>query len=272
MKKAKKQLNIGQKDVFDEVVPSGLNDTDKEMKIKKTRTVKKNKEYNRGKKENTEPKKKDGALKAEPEDSQKEKKSWIYLFWSLIIIAVIVLAIFLIPKLIHFNQGSEDVYTYNMFKFQKLPDGTWYTESQEGQNLLQIRLRYGARDLENISVYGKITDFRKYNTVYVVFDPTAEYFANLSMASSEIQTKFRQHYGMTLLGGWTKPSPKYPNVTVDIVTCASKKDNDSVGVVFLNQKSPPQVIIDGNCATIQGEGSDIVRAADRFMLGYYGIM
>ncbi|MBI5072929.1 hypothetical protein HZA99_03860, partial [Candidatus Woesearchaeota archaeon] len=43
-------------------------------------------------------------------------------------------------------------------------------------------------------------------------------------------------------------------------------------VVYLKSGSPTVIYAEGNCLTVQGEGPELVRAVDRFLLKLYNIM
>jgi hypothetical protein len=206
--------------------------------------------------------------------SEQEKKSSYYLIGAFIIIILVSIGFFLIPKFFNQDQNNliQENYTYNHFKFEKRYD-TWFTEFQEGNNLLEIALIYGPKELVNVTVEGNIYSIRQINEAYLTFDPTEKMFSDVTMANAEVSTKLAMHFGVKTLPACTKDTEVCKTAGVEIVSCeANKTMAPGKGIIFLNQAPGPKVIIDGNCAIIQGEGADIIKAADRFMLGYYGIM
>ncbi|MBN2458069.1 hypothetical protein JXB31_02975 [Candidatus Woesearchaeota archaeon] len=210
------------------------------------------------------------------DDPALEKKSNELFWYSLLIIAIIAAGIILIPKMFHEEQELiEDSYSYNHFKFEKRY-GTWFTESQEisadGRNLLfEIALVYGPRELEDVKVTGDIYNFSRYHTVYITFDPTKEAFGNLTLANAEVTTKLAAHFGVTLITACTKNTTECIEFGAEIISCEDKNSTKN-GIIFFDQEPGPEIVVDNNCAIIRGENSDIIKAADRFMLGYYGIM
>jgi hypothetical protein len=199
----------------------------------------------------------------DPEDSLKSAK------WLLIILVVCTALAFAAFFFVSSQKKAEETaFTYNYFKFQK-QDGIWYTESQSGKNLYQIAMRYSPKELEDVNVTGDILGLKaKWGFFYITFDPTAQSFKDVTMANAEISTKLVQHFAIGLAPACTKPAQACEDMNVTIATC----DNATIPVIFLNQAPGPLVEIRGNCAIVQGENDDIVRAADRFMYGMYGIM
>ncbi|PIY60599.1 hypothetical protein COY95_00945, partial [Candidatus Woesearchaeota archaeon CG_4_10_14_0_8_um_filter_47_5] len=59
-----------------------------------------------------------------------------------------------------------------------------------------------------------------------------------------------------------------PCETRPTVTCADR----DVPVIYLKKDVYPKVIMDQNCITIQGNGEDLVKATDRLLFQWYGIM
>jgi hypothetical protein len=207
------------------------------------------------------------------EDLKKEMKSSYILVGVIIAIVLITVGFMLIPKM--FDKAPDAVqesYEYNLFKFEKR-FGTWFTESQEGNNLFEIALIYAPKELENVIVEGSVYSFRQMEETYITFDPTEKEFSYVTMANAEVATKLAMHFGIKMLPACTEDTETCRTAGAEIITCeANRTMEPGKGIIFLNQAPGPKVIIDGNCAIIQGEGADIIKAADRFMLGYYGIM
>ncbi len=207
--------------------------------------------------------------KKAPEEPSHSSPTHIF-FYAAGIIVVILLIIFLVPKLYPVQQMFEDSYTYNYFDFVK-EQGTWFTNVVYGNDTLSVGLRYGPRELEDIPVIGSITNFRdSYNFYYITFDPSEDnHDKYVTMSDAEVSVNLVLHFGKSIEAGCTKEDSVCNTTNTSIVTC----DSTSQGVIFLNHApGGPKIEINGNCAIITGEGPDMVRAADRFMYGMYGIM
>jgi len=188
----------------------------------------------------------------------------LFLFIGAVIVGII-LAVPLIwkPNLV------QDSYRYNYFDFEK-KSGVWTTQTEEGGNPLLVQLRHGPRELEDISVVGNIQNFKDYyDFVYVTFDPRVEnHDGFVTMATAEVSPAMVVHFGKDILAACTVDYEDCVASATPIVTCNSTNK----GVIFINNNDDNYIRVDGNCATISGTGTDLVRAADRFLYGMYGIM
>ncbi len=164
--------------------------------------------------------------------------------------------------------GGES-YTYNYFEFRKVND-VWYTQTQEGQNLLQVSLRHGPRELEDIPVRGDITAFKQNSFFYITFDPRPEnHDPYVTMANAEISPPMVVHFAKDIQVACTVEHDACTEMGVPRIDCKSTEE----AVIFINRnESGPSVAVQGSCATISGLGEELVMAADRFMYGMYGIM
>ncbi|MEM3127170.1 MAG: hypothetical protein QW331_03840, partial [Candidatus Woesearchaeota archaeon] len=53
-----------------------------------------------------------------------------------------------------------------------------------------------------------------------------------------------------------------------IVTC----DDENLAVIYLKHGERPKVLFDNNCIIVQGRGEDLVKATDRFLYYWYGVI
>jgi hypothetical protein len=199
---------------------------------------------------------------------ESDRRSMRSLVLVLLGIAIIIIALMMVPKYTR-TEESESKYRYNFFEFEQY-GGVWYSTVQYGENLLQLALRNGPRQVESVSVTGSIAGFRdKYQSFYITFDPREEnHDRYVTMANAEISPNLVVHFGKQVAPACAVEDPVCNESQVPIITC----DNTDQAVIFLNRQPGPSVVIDGNCATISGIGLDMVVASDRFMYGMYGIM
>lgn len=201
-----------------------------------------------------------------------ENRGLMFLFIIFGGIALIFGAIFFIPKFMPAGDNPDvtvESYDYNGFYFSKT-DGIWFTQGFQNNDNYKIALRYGPRELENVSVIGDISKTRETTKIYITSNPDVpDEFAKYTVLSiAEVATKLAAHFGVATLPAISKPTNVSGFEGIDVVNCDNKTAN-----VMLFQKGPgPKVIVYDNCIIIQGEEFDMVKAADRYMLGYYGIM
>lgn len=186
-------------------------------------------------------------------------------------IALIFAAIFFIPKFIPVStsQVTIESYDYNGFYFYK-SDDIWFTQGFQGNDNYKIALRYGPRELENVTVIGDIAKVRQDTEIYITSSPdipdSEAKYTVLSIA--EVATKLAAHFGVATLPAISKPTNISGFEGIPVVNC----ENRTKSVMSFQRGPEPKVIVFGNCTIIQGEEFDMVKAADRFMLGYYGMM
>jgi len=164
----------------------------------------------------------------------------------------------------------EEGYVYNQFSFVEL-DGLWYTliQNPTGTEQYSIPLHYGPRELEGIQAAGRLDDplFNEEIEYFITFDPEGENLQYVALAVSEFDQNIIKVLGKLPVAACSE-NKTLPCQTRPIMMC----DNTDRPVVYFKQKSPAQVIYDSNCIVVQGNGTDLVRATDRLLYGFYGIM
>jgi len=162
---------------------------------------------------------------------------------------------------------SEDKgYIYNGFSFV-FYDGMWYTQSRIGNTLLNVPMHFGPRDLENITVKGKINDRFKQKRIYITFDPEDPNMQYLALSASELSLFLAKGLDLEPKAACTK------NITeacanIPILDCSNKKK----AIIYLNQDNETAVELKGNCIEVKGDKMNLVRAVDRLILKWLGVM
>ncbi len=208
--------------------------------------------------------------KEEIEEKKKsEKKGVLFLAIFGAAIALLFLGLIFLPDILDQHSTGDSHYMYNGFEFTEV-DGTWYTKGYRDNNEMIISLRNGPRELEGIPVSGNFAGFRDAaDFYYITFDPRDENhdkFVTMSMA--EVATNFRTHFGKDFEAACTVEHPDCQETNTSVLTC----DDTDTPVIYLKREPGAKVEISGNCAIIQGEGNEMVMAANRFLYGLYGIM
>lgn len=213
-------------------------------------------------------------------------------FITLGVLIIILIAIFLIPRFFSSNvktlddlheetlaenTDSETAYTYNGYSFVSY-DGLWYTQIQNAFSgeLYDIPLHYGPRDLTDIVITGDFNPFfislggnniSNYTLqTYLTFNPTDENMGYVALATGELTQNVATTFGIAFIPACTDDGEGCENVPT--VTC----DSTDAPVIFMKSGDPTVVYADGNCITLQGTGTELVRAADRFILKLYNVM
>ena len=215
-------------------------------------------------------------------------------FYLLIgVVLLIIIGIILIPKFfteevktindLHMDnlEGklNDDVgYVYNGASFIFV-DGLWYSQVRNifNGNFYNVPMHYGPRELEDVSVEGDLSSFLELaanNTisdnpfqVYLTFDPRIEELQYIALADGELTQNLVKTFNLGFLPACTTDEVS-ACVGIDIITC----NNTENPVIFFDNAEPTLVKVEDNCLIIQGDGMEVVRAADRLLLQLYNIM
>lgn len=204
----------------------------------------------------------------EPKEEKDNPKGVIKIILVLIgIFALFFIAGYLYVNYFYHPETKVQKVTYNNFDFFYYDD-LWHFQWQSGNNEYNVHLRFNPKQAENVSVI-QLTPFNNFTTdkVYVTFDPAGNLTSYTVLATGELSLSMKKVFGKNPIGSCAR------NVTeacagVDIITC----DNTNESVVFLKEAPETKVIIDDNCLTIQGQKLELLRAVDRVLYEWYGIM
>lgn len=157
---------------------------------------------------------------------------------------------------------------YNGFLFQK-SGGLWHTTWVNNGQPYQVTLRYNPEEVEEIPVFGGITEAFNQHDIYLAFDPTADTseFKYTALANAELSLSlakaFRKNPIAACIKNETEPCENRP-----IATC--EDSNKSVIIVAAN--GDPAVLMKENCIILKGNEMDILKSADKLLYTWYKIM
>jgi hypothetical protein len=143
----------------------------------------------------------------------------------------------------------------------------WFTRWQKGNNVYQIPLRFNPKQLENVTIVGELDKSFDPSKLYVTFDPRAESLSYVALAAAELSVNLA-----TALDTIPIAACAY-NVTEACYTrpIVSCQDTDKA-VIFLREADETRVILEGNCMVIQGKAMELLKAVDRVLYIWYGVM
>lgn len=211
----------------------------------------------------------------------KENRNMLIVVGSLMAVFLIFLAILI------FYRSSEEVvtiddlhqanlegeldpaegYVYNGFSFVKFGD-LWYSKLQKGDTVYDVTFNNDPRSVEDVTVEGVLAeDFVRDRHIYVTFDPTGDFLNYVAVANFGLSRSLAWAFGYNMTAGCTK------NVTTacekaGVVMCGDAGKS----VIYLKEDAETKVVLNSTCVTVQGAGPDIVRAKDRLLLRWYGMM
>lgn len=194
---------------------------------------------------------------------QPEKTQIIIIAIALIVI--IVFTLFVYQKFFVPLKPKPEQFTFNKFVFTKKLN-LWETQVQIENKLITMRLHYTPHEVRHAYIGGMLNQSFNQGALYITFDPTAENLTNIALAVSELSINLAQGIGRELVAACSK------NITE---ACHSRPivDCDSnVSVIYLKHGPTPFVKLDQNCILITGEGEDLVKAVDKLLYFWYGII
>ncbi len=165
-------------------------------------------------------------------------------------------------------QDDLEGYVYRGFSFVKT-DGLWWTSINREGTLVKIPLHYGPKEVEHVKVSGKIDAdlFNSKEQFYISVDPeTVNKYYTLALAEFSVNVVkgvLRQPIGVC-----NKEHESCDNRT--IANCEDTKGNPLIE--FVHAKEEPSIVYSDKCVKVTGHNEEIVKAADRVLYQWYGIM
>ncbi len=170
-------------------------------------------------------------------------------------------------KNIEGNLDPEEGYIYGQYSFI-FADDLWWTDINRGDRWLKVRLHFGPREVKEVEVEGSLDKgFNEGEEVYMAIDPE---FGNkyLSLALSEVNLNIVQGIRRKPIGVCSRE-----NETVcedrEILSCENTKGKP---VIELRWGGEPKITLEGTCILISGEDFGIVKAANRLIWQWYGVL
>ncbi len=194
-----------------------------------------------------------------------------------IVIALIVLVALTVVAYKYINKPRDNApdLTYNYYEFRKI-DNMWHTEWQRDGQVYDVSLRYSPLDVEKVPVStgGLNTTFLR-QPYYMTFDADSNStnssdntdFKYLALAFSELGLNWARGMGYQIMSACTR---NVSDACIDrpIVDC----DDDDKAVFYVRIAREPRVTLDGNCLIIEGNEVELIKAVDRVLYHFYGIM
>jgi len=189
------------------------------------------------------------------------------IIWTACLIVLFIILVYAVKYI--YPRENQNHYTYNHFDFY-YHDGMWYTQIQLGDQPWNVPLRFGPRDVEYIPIIGDPNLHLAVKAVYITFDPDSEDLDyHTALAASELSLNLAQALDIAPIGACTENTTEACHNRT-IISCET--DNRHA-IIYLTQNSSfPIVEQKNNCLIIKGKGFDLVKAVDRLLLYWYGIM
>lgn len=215
----------------------------------------------------------------DPELEKKSSKFALYMILSIILIFGFIFGINYIrnTKFIDITtptggtiiRASDESYTFNNHEFT-LVDGNWYTDifNQDTNTIYSVGFNYDPDSVRNILIQGQISEkFLDSDVYYVTFNPNKENLKYTALASAELQLTMARAMKLPLKAACTENHTACANIP--LITC----NNTDKPVFFIDETNDnAKIVFDDNCISITGKQEELVKAVDRLLFFWYGIM
>lgn len=165
---------------------------------------------------------------------------------------------------------EEQGYMYNGFSFVKVA-GLWHTEilSDSGRILYEVSFHFSPRELEDVKLVGTLNNllFNSEDEIYITFNPLGKSLQYTALAVGEFDQSMIKSFAKIPVAACIK-NETIACKTRPIITC----ENTNMPVAYFKEDEKTLVTYDDNCIIIQGNGLEMVRATDRMLMQFYGIM
>ncbi|MBI2146499.1 hypothetical protein HYU22_04110 [Candidatus Woesearchaeota archaeon] len=161
---------------------------------------------------------------------------------------------------------EERGYMYNGYSFV-LNDDLWWMEREVFGTLIKVPLHFGPKQVEEVPIRGQLNPaFNEGGKVYLAIDPEvrSKYY---SLAISELSFNLAKGIGREPVGSCTAENWACENRT--IVTCQNTGGRPVIELVLQNETG---IELSGTCIKISGQEYGIVKAANRVLYKWYGVM
>ncbi|MBI4439022.1 hypothetical protein HY640_03775 [Candidatus Woesearchaeota archaeon] len=199
---------------------------------------------------------------AHEEEKDSSTKHFLMLAAAVIILTIVVLSFRLLAP----QPGPETV-TYNGFKFENYA-GLWNTQWEKDRQLYNLRLHYNPLQVENITVSGDDEWFATEQT-YITFDPAESGLEYTALSATELSLSLVNTFDVAPVAACTSNTTEACSER-PIITC--RESNSNLSVIYIKTDDKPGIELRGNCATVKGRGEDLIRAAEKAIYQWYGII
>jgi len=162
--------------------------------------------------------------------------------------------------------NEEEGYIYNGFSFV-LVDGLWWTEVYRENTLTKIPLHFGPREIEHIPITGSLNEDFNSKPIYIAVDPTINYNKYYTLALMEMNNNIVQGTRNEIITACNQENAVCEDRPV--VNCDNQEEKAVINLVVSEEAG---IKLKNMCIEISGSEYELVKAVDRMLLHWYGIM
>lgn len=157
-------------------------------------------------------------------------------------------------------------YVYNGYSFVKV-EGLWWTEINKFGTLLKVPLHFGPKELEEVPISGELNpSFNEGDELFIAIDPDVQN-KFYTLAISELSFNTVKGLDRIPVGSCTKENWACENRTI-----TSCENTQGKPVIELALADETKIELQGTCIKVSGKEYGIVKAVDRILYQWYGVM
>ena len=220
-------------------------------------------------------------IKVKDEEVKKEAKNLFLIIAGIVIIFVVFILLTRTPSFskeeamtldqLHRQNyinspNNETMYMYNDHSIIYY-NSVWNTQLRGGETLYDVTFNHGPKDVEDIEIIGELSEeFIKTDQFYITFDPEGKDLKHIAVANYGLSSGLAIAFRLPLKAGCTKNTAGCENQL--LITC----DDKNKSIFFFKEDNETKIIYDDNCVIIQGSANEIIRAKDKLLYTWYGII
>ena len=194
---------------------------------------------------------------------ESKKENWIAIIGAVVLAAIIMYASFW--QVTNKDIPKTETISYNGFKFEHI-EGMWYTKWQKGSTIYSIPLRFNPEQVQEVKILGELGQSFNRPHMYVSFDPNKGNFSVIALAAGELSLSMVRALGVKPIAACSANHTAC--MDRPIISCPTP----NATVIMLENEGDPAIWLKGDCVSIRGAGLDLVKAVDRLLFSWYGII
>lgn len=163
----------------------------------------------------------------------------------------------------------------NGFTFTKAGN-FWYTTIKNplANQEYNMEFRHSPSEVKDISVVGNPKNFfttlqlNNLTAAYFTFNPT-DNLTYMNVVAADMAKFLKVINGVTLVAGCTI-NETVACQTRPIITCENQKDQ--AVVIYVKNSNTPKISLKENCLTVEGTGDSLVKAYNKLLFIWYGVV
>ena len=161
----------------------------------------------------------------------------------------------------------ENQFDYGPNHFVLDKEGSWRFDWQSDCTIYSVPLRFNPRQVENVTIQGKLNESFNRPIVFIAFDPTQGNFSTQAVATLELSLNMVKALQVKPVAACTKNETDTCK-NRPILSCG--KPNASV--ILIKDEGESKIWLNGDCIVLFGKDFELLRSVDRLLYQWYDVM